>query len=62
MCWNLGGVDGKAEIEYGTRISSQVVKWREKMISHQSLTWESKFPLVCNCGGLGRKGVGEEPC
>lgn len=60
VCWNLCGVNEKAEMEYGTRISGQVVKWREKIISHQSLAWESKFPLAHNCGGLGRKGVGKE--
>ena len=60
ICWNLGGVNEKAEMEYSTRISGQVVKWREKIISHQSLAWESKFPSVHNWGGLGRKGVGEE--
>lgn len=47
-------------MEYGTRISGQVVKWREKIIFLQSLAWESKFPLGHNCGELGRKGVGEE--
>lgn len=47
-------------MEYGMRISDQVVKWREKIIFRQSLAWESKFPLVHNCGELGRKGVGEE--
>jgi len=60
MCWNLGGVNEKVEMEYGTRISGEVVKWREKIISRQSLAWESKFHLVQNCGGLGRKEVGEQ--
>lgn len=60
MCWHLSEVNEKVDMEYGTRISSRVVKWREKIISHQSLPWESKFPLVHSCGGLGRRGVHEE--
>lgn len=37
MCCSLGGVNAKVEMEYGTRVSGQVVKWREKIISYQSL-------------------------
>lgn len=46
-------------MEHGPRISCQVMKSREKIISHQSLAYESKFPLVHNCAALGRKGAGK---
>lgn len=50
----------KAGMEYGTRISGRMVKWRVKIISHQSLAWKPKFPSVYNHGEPGRKEVREE--